>query len=179
MRRNSTWLVLPPVATITALRARKLIVGCVLSIFPSARKLFSGIDEPGMIRGLYCTVMPSTRLVVIASLAQDAGHFVIQQKPHAFLARARFQRPSDQSAIGGVGTFQTGAFFPHHVILPRRRVASGRRAMIVRCLIIKNNTVVEQEFECRSRNDPRRRASPRGRYNENPACHWAARSTNR
>ena len=46
-------LVLPPVAMITALRARRFIVGFVLSILPSERKLFSGVVDPGMMRGVY------------------------------------------------------------------------------------------------------------------------------
>ena len=70
MRRKLILLVLPPVAMITALFARKFIVGCVLSMLPSERKLFSGVGAPGMMRGVYCAVMPITRP---ASFSIDAS----------------------------------------------------------------------------------------------------------
>ena len=63
MRRKFMLLVLPPVATMTALVARRFIVGLVLSMLPSERKLFSGVVAPGMILGVYCAVMPITRPV--------------------------------------------------------------------------------------------------------------------
>src|SRR5215510_9282107 len=66
MRRKFTLLVLPPVATMTALVARRLMVGLVLSMFPSERKLFSGVVAPGMILGVYSAVMPITRPVFSA-----------------------------------------------------------------------------------------------------------------
>ena len=43
--------------------ARILIVGFVLSMLPSERKLFNGVVCPGSTRGVYCAVMPSTRPV--------------------------------------------------------------------------------------------------------------------
>ena len=61
MRRKFKLLVMPPVATITAFFARIVIFGFVLSMLPSERKLFSGVDCPGMMRGVYSAVMPITR----------------------------------------------------------------------------------------------------------------------
>ena len=138
-------LVLPPVATMTALRARKFIVGLVLSMLPSERKLFSGVAAPGMICGLYCAVMPITRPSFSSGDGSriNAGHFVIQQKLHALGARARFQRPDHARSAGGVGTFQPRALGPERMIFPRRRVAGGRRAMIVRRLIGKLDAIGE------------------------------------
>ena len=60
IRRKLISLVLPPVAMITALCARKFTVGCVLSMLPSERKHLSGAVAPGMTRGLYRAVIPIT-----------------------------------------------------------------------------------------------------------------------
>ena len=50
----------PPVARITAFLARIFTAGLVLSMLPSERKLFNGVDCPGIILGVYSAVMPST-----------------------------------------------------------------------------------------------------------------------
>jgi hypothetical protein len=63
MRRKFTLLVLPPVAMITALVARMFSASLILSMFPSDRKLFSGVVAPGMILDVCCAVMPITRPV--------------------------------------------------------------------------------------------------------------------
>ncbi len=99
--------------------------------------------------GLYWAVMPMTwpTRLVQRRLAHDAGHFVVEQKSHALLARARFQRPHHRSAVGRVGTLQPGALGPDRMIFPRRRIAGRRRALVVRRFIGKLDAVLEQKLE--------------------------------
>ncbi len=130
MRRKFTSLVMPPVATITPFLARMRTLGLVLSILPSERKLFSGVDCPGMIARRVLGADTDHRAALLP-LADEAGHLVVEQKLHALFARAVFQWPNHSGAWPRVGTFEAGAFGPKGMILPRRRIAQIVTALIV------------------------------------------------
>ena len=70
-------MVIPPVVMMTPFLARIFTLGLVRSMLPSERKLFSGVDCPEVILGVYSAVMPITRPASWPRVrfAHKTGHF--------------------------------------------------------------------------------------------------------
>ena len=98
-----------------------------------------------MIRGVYSAVMPRHRAALLP-LADETGHFVIEQKLHALGARAVFQWPDHARAWPVVRTFVAGAFGPKGVILARRGIARVVTALIVGRDRFELDAVAEEKF---------------------------------